>query len=151
MDQDDQNDPAVIEEVVEATAQDGTSLPIRFLRSPTCEGSDRPLAILYFPGGMLLGGITSMAPLARLLAKKFDVVVTLSTHRFAPEHQFPISYDDGWDTFSWIAENAVGTLRADPKKMIFLWMVYLLSRARCAITFEILPPKDFGRPSQASG
>ncbi|KAF7191596.1 AB hydrolase superfamily protein B1A11.02 [Pseudocercospora fuligena] len=116
MDQSDQKDPEVIEEVVEATARDGTSLPIKVLRSATNRSLDRPLIVLYFPGGMVLGSNTSMAPLARLLIKKFDVVVALPTYRVAPEHPFPTSFDDGWDTFSWIAENAVSTLRADPKK-----------------------------------
>ncbi|KXT16089.1 hypothetical protein AC579_7129 [Pseudocercospora musae] len=46
----------------------------------TNKGLDRPFVVLYFSGSMLLGSITSMAPLARLLAKTFDVAVTLPTY-----------------------------------------------------------------------
>ena len=48
--------------------------------------------------------------------KRFDAVVVAPNYRLAPEHPFPTGMNDGWDTISWIAKNAVDTLRTDPSK-----------------------------------
>lgn len=55
-----------------------------------------------------------MARLARLLVKRFDVVVVAPTYRLAPEHPYPKQVEDGWDALSWISENATSSLTADP-------------------------------------
>ena len=118
----DQKDADVEEETLHAPSSDGSSLPINIYRAAgssaaTNEGKPSlPLVVLYFPGGFALGSPTLMAPLARRLVKRFNAVVVTPTYRLAPEHPFPTAFNDGWDSLSWIAENASGVLRADPSK-----------------------------------
>jgi acetyl esterase/lipase len=117
-DQADQKDPEVDEEILEAPAQDGTLLPVKVFR-PVATDKDAtglPLIVLYFAGGFIMGSPTTLTPLARLLVKQFNAVVVAPTHRLAPEHPFPTSVNDSWDTFSWIAANARSAFRADPSK-----------------------------------
>lgn len=57
-----------------------------------------------------------VADTARWLVKRYNAVVAAPAYRLAPEHKFPASINDSWDIFSWIAKNAVTTLRSDPSK-----------------------------------
>ena len=103
------------------TSRDGTELPIIVFRSSKTEAksdeqaSTSPLIVLYFPGGFVYGHPQTLAPLARPLVKIYNAVVVAPTYRLAPEHPFPTSFHDGWNTFAWIAENAT-TLGADPSR-----------------------------------
>ena len=121
----DQSDPDVSEESVDVLARDKFSLPLKVFRaapslsSATTHGekpSGSPLIVLYFGGAFVLGNPIIMAPIARSLVKRFNAIVVAPTYRLAPEHPFPTGFEDGWDTLSWIAENASGVLRADPSK-----------------------------------
>lgn len=107
-----------VEEIVfEAWARDGTTLPIKVFRSAnsTSEDVSRPLIVLYFPGGYIMGEPGTLAPLARLLVQQFNAVVAAPTYRLAPEHPFPTAANDGWDTLLWISKNA-NILKADASK-----------------------------------
>jgi acetyl esterase/lipase len=117
----DQTDPDVAEETLHVTARDGYELSILVFkpsRTKTAEdegASESPLIVLYFPGGFIYGHPRTMAPLARPLVKLFNAVVVAPSHRLAPEHPFPASVHDGWDAFTWIADNAA-SLGANPSK-----------------------------------
>jgi acetyl esterase/lipase len=74
-----------------------------------------PIIVLYFPGGFIIGDQMALAPLARTLVKRFNVVVVAPKYRLAPEHPFPIAVEDGWDTLSWIAKNGE-SIQGDPAK-----------------------------------
>lgn len=116
----DKQDPAVGEDTLQVNSRDGQQLPLRVFRSATINTSasdaDRPLVVLFFGGGFVLGSPTSVADLARSLVKRFDAVVVAPTYRLAPEYPFPYAVDDGWDILSWIAEHATDVLRVDPYK-----------------------------------
>ncbi|KAK4495897.1 hypothetical protein PRZ48_013165 [Zasmidium cellare] len=118
----DEADPTIAEEVIDIESRDGTKLPTKVFRSAaidrtvTDECSDSPLIVLYFPGGLIFGSPTLMADLARLLVNRLNAVVVAPTYRLAPEHPFPTWFNDGWDTFQWVAANASAVLGADPPK-----------------------------------
>ena len=75
-----------------------------------------PLIVLYFGGGFVLGSPLALATLARSLVKQFTAIVVAPKYRLAPEHPFPTSINDGWDSLDWIAKNATATIGADPSK-----------------------------------
>ena len=116
----DKIDPEVSEQTLHAPARDGHWIPLRvFQASATValpDGAGSPLIVLFFGGGFVLGSTGSMAELSRSLVKRFDVVVVAPTYRLAPEYPFPTAVNDSWDCLSWIAENAINTLHADPSK-----------------------------------
>src|ERR1700761_6949569 len=114
----DQKDPDVEEETLHVPARDGYSLELRVFRkaSPTDDSGteqDPPVIVLYFGGGFCIGSPAQMSSLARPLVKRFKAVVVAPSYRLAPEYPFPTGIQDGWDSISWIAENAKTTLRAD--------------------------------------
>lgn len=118
----DQSDPDVEEETVHAPARDGFPLLLKVFRgassSTTTDGEKpgSPLIVLYYGGGFVVGSPGLFGSFARQLVKRFHAVVVAPTYRLAPEHPFPTGFNDGWDAFSWIAENASGPLCADPSK-----------------------------------
>jgi acetyl esterase/lipase len=91
-------------------------LPIKVFRPASNDTTSSPLIVLYFAGGFIMGSPTTLAGFARSLVKCFNVIVVAPTYRLAPEYPFSTSIHDGWDTFSWVAENATSTLRTDPSK-----------------------------------
>lgn len=107
----------VEEETVEAPLDSNTSLPIKIFRktdrASTHEG--RPLIVLYFPGGLIIGDPITLAPLARSMVRRLDAVVACPTYRVAPEHPFPAPFLDGWCTLEWLARNSK-SIGADPSK-----------------------------------
>ena len=117
----DQTDPDVAEETLHVAARDGSDLPILVFKPSRRKTADdegasaSPLIVLYFPGGFIYGHPRTLAPLARPLVKLFNAVVVAPSHRLAPEYPFPTSVNDGWDTFTWIADNAA-SLGANPSK-----------------------------------
>ena len=117
----DQKDPEVNEETIKVPARDGFELELVVYKSnktntgSKVEASTSPLIVLYFGGGFIYGKPQTVAPLARPLVKLFNAVVVAPEYRLAPEHPFPTSVHDGWDTFSWIANNATA-LGSNPDK-----------------------------------
>jgi acetyl esterase/lipase len=115
-------DADVDEETVHAPAKDGYMLPLHVFRAKTTAAGTNPdspaspLIVLYFGGGFVFGHPRSLARAAIPLVKKFNAVVVAPSYRLAPEHPLPAGVNDGWDAFAWIADNATGTLRADPSK-----------------------------------
>lgn len=113
----DLKDPEVDEEMLHAPARDGYQIPLKVWRSaPQETGSDirRPLIVLYFGGGNVVGNPTILASVARPLVKRHGAVAVAPAYRLAPEHPFPASVNDSWDAFAWIAENAQTELHAKP-------------------------------------
>lgn len=76
-----------------------------------------PLIVLCFGGGFVGGTNDQLTKQARVLMRLFGATVVSIAYRLAPEHPFPASQHDTWDSMKWIAENAKGAiLNSDPKK-----------------------------------
>lgn len=83
-------------------SRDGYDLPLR-LYAP----ADGPLPILvYFHGGgFTLGSIDTHDVLCRHLSHLAHCAVVSVAYRLAPEHRFPVAFEDAWDAVAWLAEH----------------------------------------------
>jgi len=89
-------------------------LPVRIYR-PAGAGS-RP-AIVYFHGsGWVILNIEICDPTMRALANDTDCVVVAVNYQKAPEHKFPVPFNDAWAATCWVAEHAE-ELGIDPARI----------------------------------
>lgn len=81
-------------------ARDGHAIPAR-LYAP---GRQRHPVLVYFHGGgFTIGSIASHDILCRELSRLTPCAVISIGYRLAPEHKFPVAFDDAWDAVRWIA------------------------------------------------
>ncbi|PNS20630.1 Hormone-sensitive lipase [Sphaceloma murrayae] len=93
--------------------RDGFESEIRIHRPADSTGSKRPLIVLLFGGGFIVGSNMQLGPYARAMAALYNAVVVTLNYRLAPEHKFPTQINDAWDSVSWLAKNAP-SIGADP-------------------------------------
>lgn len=101
----DEQDPAVNEEIRKISARDGYQLTLRIFRSSQHTDTEGPRVVLWHGGGWVLGSPTMVANIARSLCKRFGAIVIAPNYRLAPEHPWPTSINDAWDSFNWIREH----------------------------------------------
>jgi acetyl esterase len=74
-------------------------------------------AVLFIHGGgWTIGTATAYDPIAKMVAQGADVIVVSVDYRLAPEHPFPIPYDECWAALLWLGQHAAG-LGADPDRL----------------------------------
>lgn len=73
-----------------------------------------PIIILFHGGGHTLGYPEQEVSLARVLVQKHQAVVICPSYRLAPEHTFPTSYNDGFETLKQIAVDSMILSEAGP-------------------------------------
>lgn len=112
----DEPDARVAEEIQSIPAQDGHELHLRIFRAKRSAPTPGPVIMLWHGGGWVLGSPTMVAECARALVLRFGAVVVAPNYRLAPEHPWPASFNDAWDGFTWVRENAQRVLRADPSR-----------------------------------
>lgn len=93
--------------------RNGFELPVR-LYAPT----DGPLPVLvYFHGGgFTIGSIATHDVLCRHLSHLAHCAVLSVAYRQAPEHQFPVAFEDAWDAVQWVAAHGTDK-RLDTSRM----------------------------------
>ena len=80
-------------------------IPVRIYR-PEGAGSPAP-AIVYFHGsGWVILNVELCDPTMRSLANSTGCVVVAVNYQKAPEHKFPVPFDDCFAATTWVAENA---------------------------------------------
>jgi acetyl esterase len=92
-------------------------IPVR-IYTPATPASEGPHpAIVYFHGsGWVVGNIAISDPATRSLANSTGCVVVSVNYQKAPEHKFPVPFDDCYAATSWVAENAAA-LGLDPNRI----------------------------------
>jgi acetyl esterase len=89
-------------------------IPVRIYR-PGGEGPHP--AIMYFHGsGWVIANIEISDAATRSLANSTGCVVVSVNYQKAPEHKFPVPFDDCYAATSWVAENAAA-LGVDPGRI----------------------------------
>lgn len=83
----------------------------------TPEGQGPFPAIVYFHGGGWVAGNTFMTEVQhQMVGRACGAVVVSVNYQKAPEHKFPIPFDDCYATLEWVVENAE-SLNVDPRKI----------------------------------
>ena len=81
-------------------------IPIRVYASEPRPGSGSRGAVLFIHGGgWTIGTAAAYDPIAKMVAQGADVVVVSVDYRLAPEHPFPIPYDECWAALEWVSAN----------------------------------------------
>ncbi|OGB54162.1 MAG: alpha/beta hydrolase [Burkholderiales bacterium RIFOXYD12_FULL_59_19] len=82
--------------------RDGFDLPVRLVAP-----SDEPLPVLvYFHGGgFTVGSIATHDVLCRHLSHLAHCAVLSVAYRLAPEHRFPVAFEDAWGAVTWVAQH----------------------------------------------
>lgn len=77
-----------------------------------------PFGVLVFfhGGGWVLGDLESVDGLVRALVNRAGCIVVSVDYRLAPEHPFPLPFDDAYAATSWVAENAAA-FGGDPRRV----------------------------------
>jgi acetyl esterase len=84
--------------------RDGFDLAVRLVAP-----SDEPLPVLvYFHGGgFTIGSIATHDALCRHLSHLAHCAVLSVGYRLAPEHRFPVAFEDAWDAVAWVEKHGV--------------------------------------------
>jgi acetyl esterase len=88
----------------------GPAIPIRVLRPPSTPGGTEPdpdplPTVVYFHGGgWVLGDLDTHLGHARRICAQVHAVVVSVGYRLAPEHRFPIAYDDSVRAARWVGD-----------------------------------------------
>jgi acetyl esterase len=106
--------------------QEVAAVAHRFIPGPTAdvpvriytpEGTGPFPAVVYFHGsGWVILNIELVDPTMRSLANSTGCVVVAVNYQKAPEHQFPVPFDDCWAATRWVAEHAA-ELDIDPTRI----------------------------------
>lgn len=115
MDQIGAAEPAINESYIIIPMRDGFQSSVVVDKPTTPPTAGSPLIVLIFGGGWISGEKETMIPFGRALVRLFGAVVVRISYRLAPEHKFPTSQNDCWDSVQWIAAHA-SELNADPTR-----------------------------------
>jgi acetyl esterase len=90
-------------------------LPIRIYTPAAGEGP-LPAIVWFHAAGWVHLNIEIFDPTVRGLANDTGCVVVAVNYQKAPEHKFPVAFDDAWASTCWVAEHAV-ELGIDPSRI----------------------------------
>ncbi|KAJ3492996.1 hypothetical protein NLG97_g5012 [Lecanicillium saksenae] len=99
-------------------ARDGHPICLRsYRKTQNVSGPKLPLFIYMHGGGYVTGGLETDDSTCRAIAQKLDVRVLSVEYRLAPEHRFPVGFQDSFDVVRWVAsEEGQGKLHVDLQK-----------------------------------
>lgn len=110
------NPELLTEEYIEIPMRDGYQSKLKVLKPVKKPQGGSPVVVFAFGGGFIGGDCDQGTAVGRMLVKAFGAVVVQISYRLAPQNKFPCSHLDAWDSVKWIADNATGSLGADPSK-----------------------------------
>lgn len=98
----------VQEKDITIPGRDGVEIPARWYASKKSTDKGRPLVVLFHGGGWALGGLENEELNARRFARLLNCVCINVDYRLAPEHPFPASINDCWDSVKWVRVSRSG-------------------------------------------
>ena len=89
--------PDTVEEFYHTTKlADGYEGRLKIWRSKKVPPAGRPVIVLWHGGSYMSGSVEMETRPGREFDDEFGALVIAGTYRLAPEHKFPISFNDGW-------------------------------------------------------
>ena len=81
-----------------------SDLPIRIYRPN--QKKDLPALVFYHGGGWVLNFLDMYEPALRKITNLTEIVIIAVQYQKAPEHPFPIPFNDSYATLEWVVQNA---------------------------------------------
>ena len=81
-------------------------VPVRVYVPVTDDAAPLPVCVWFHGGGWVVGSIATNDPTCRALADAAGAIIVSVDYRLAPEHRFPIPFDDCYAATEWAAANA---------------------------------------------
>jgi acetyl esterase len=75
-----------------------------------------PVVVYYHGGGWVIGDLDYQDVACRYVANHTPALVVSVDYRLAPEHKFPVPFDDCYAALEWVADNA-GSIGGDPRRI----------------------------------
>ncbi|MCY4583000.1 MAG: alpha/beta hydrolase [Chloroflexi bacterium] len=75
-----------------------------------------PVCMWFHGGGWVVGSIATNDATCRALANAAGAIIVSVDYRLAPEHKFPVPFDDCYAATEWAADNAA-SLGGDPSRL----------------------------------
>jgi acetyl esterase/lipase len=87
---------------IDVPVRDNTPITLRIYRQ-TANNDALPLFLYMHGGGYVTGGLETDDATCRALALEIPVVVASVMYRLAPEHKFPVGFEDSFDVVRWVS------------------------------------------------
>lgn len=86
----------------EVPVRDGASIRLRSYRGTSHGDATLPLFLYMHGGGYVTGGLETDDSTCRVIALKLPILVVSVEYRLAPEHKFPVGFEDCFDIVRWV-------------------------------------------------
>jgi acetyl esterase len=98
-------------------ARDGHAIPVRlYLPRAPLDHEPLPVLVFFHGGGFVVGSLATHDSLCRTLCHQAHCAVLAVDYRLAPEHRFPVAFEDAWDALHWLRSHA-GELGLDAQRL----------------------------------
>ncbi len=91
-------------------------VPVRVYVPVTDDASPLPVSMWFHGGGWVIGSVATNDATCRALANASSAIIVSVDYRLAPEHKFPVPFDDSYAATVWAAEKAA-SLGGDPSRL----------------------------------
>lgn len=114
-----QNDPVDMASVEDRSVmvRDGHDVPVRIYTPQSVGAEPSPVIIYYHGGAWIAGSLDTHDGTCRHLADMSGCKLVSVDYRLAPEHKFPVGFDDCCDITEWVAGSA-GSLGVNASKIV---------------------------------
>ena len=93
--------PGLEIEELDVPARDGYGIKVRCYR-PSKQTERLPLLVYMHGGGWVTGSLETDDRSCRALVASLPLIVLNVEYRLAPEHKFPIGFEDSFDVVKWL-------------------------------------------------
>lgn len=93
---------------------DNQSIPVRIYSNH--QSDNLPILVFYHGGGWVVGDLETHDGICKQLAKAAKILVVSVDYRLAPEHPYPVPFDDAYKALEWLSQNGA-ELGGNPQKI----------------------------------
>lgn len=90
-------------EEFDVEVRDEAKIRVRSYRKSSNKDNALPLIVYMHGGGYVFGGLETDDLSCRAIADQIDALVLSIEYRLAPEHQFPVGFQDCHDVVKWVS------------------------------------------------
>lgn len=103
---------------INVPVRDNKSITLRIYRQ-TAHNDALPLFLYMHGGGYVTGGLETDDVTCRAIALEVPVLVASVEYRLAPEHKFPVGFEDSFDVVRWVRYSAAKLPPVPPANILY--------------------------------